>query len=144
MINSTWRKSPRYEFTAYVQHCSAINTSLKQEGWPEQYSDRRFVWSGGGSVCSWKWFSKVRLIRYHRVYSPTNAVPDYALSLCLFHSPTNAVYIKRSHPSFTKRYRYVHFSFSILSTLRGLDNLPTYCTSPPLPHRSYWSPCKSI
>ena len=54
------------------------------------------------------------------------------MSSCLLHNPTNAVYIKRSHPSSSASTLCI-FILAILFTLGSLDKLPTYCTSSPLP-----------
>jgi len=45
VVISTWKKRPRYDFTTHLEHRSAINTSLKQEGRCENCNGRRFVWS---------------------------------------------------------------------------------------------------
>jgi len=45
VVNSTWKKCPRYQFTTHLEHRSAINTSLTQEGRCENCNGRRFVWS---------------------------------------------------------------------------------------------------
>jgi len=57
---------------------------------------------------------------------------SHALSSCLLHNPTNAVYIKRSHPTSSASSVCI-FILATLFTLGSLDKLPAYCTSSPLP-----------
>ena len=112
MVNSTSQKRPRYRFTTYVQHSSAINTSLRQEGRPDNC--RRFVWVW------WKLCVFVEVVQYGA---------SHALSPCLLHNPINAVYIKRSH--------FVHLYLSYIVYLGSLHKLPAYCTSSPLPQAPF-------
>ena len=56
---------------------------------------------------------------------------SHALSSCLLHNQTNAVYIKRLHPS-SSALALCIVILAIFFTLGNLDKHPTYCMSSPL------------
>jgi len=124
VVKSTWKKRSRYEFIAHLEHRSAINTGLKQEGRSENCNGRRFVWSS----------------RNVRGSSPIRCVPCVVL---VFVTQINKCCVDQALAPESYRYHYLHLCLSILSILGSLNKLPTYCMSSPLPQApSMWHGCR--